>query len=400
MLSNYFKIALRNLLRYKGFSLVNIVSLTLGIAFAMMISLWVKNEMSFNRFHANLDELYMVRTNLRWSGLQTTDSAPGPLAPTIKEEVPEVVAATRLTWSWESLLSFRNRSLKENGYYVDADFLNMFSFPVIYGDASTALIEPNSIVITRAVSEKLFGTVDPVGESLQMDGAETPFTVKAVVENVPSNSDIQFTWLAPWSNFAEDRDWVKTWGNVIFPTYVQLVKDSDLDQINEKIAFLGQAKELSQDYFLQALSEQYLYGKYEEGQQAGGRIEYVRLFSAITIFLLVIACINFMNLAPARAGRRAKEIGIRKVLGASAKGIVQLLSLDFLKLVTVALILAFPLAYLYMNQWLQNFVYRINMPWWIFLQAAVLALGIAFLTVSFQSIRAALANPMGSLKNE
>ncbi|MEO0340044.1 MAG: FtsX-like permease family protein, partial [Bacteroidota bacterium] len=242
---------------------------------------------------------------------------------------------------------------KENGYYVDQDFLDIFSFPTIYGDASTALTEPNSIVISREVSEKLFGTVDPVGESIKLDSGEKPYTIKAVVENVPNNSDIQFDWLAPWENFTEDRDWVKTWGNVIFPTYVQLVKDSDIAQVNEKIAYLGNGKEMSQDYFLQAFSEKYLYGNYEDGKQAGGRIEYVRLFSAVAIFLLIIACINFMNLATARAGRRAKEIGIRKVSGANQKALIGQFMGEVFILSSVALLLALALSHFFLQSFNQ-----------------------------------------------
>ena len=316
MLKNYLKIAFRNLWRYKGFSLLNIISLTLGIAFTLLIGLWVHDEWSYNRFHENLDDLYMVRTNMDWGGLRTSDSAPGPFRTTVKEEVPEIKAATRLTWNEGRLLTVDKKNIKSVGIHVDDDFLKMFTFPLIDGDLETALNDPKAIVLTKSLAEKLFGTQDPIGLTLKLDN-EIEKKVTAVVEDVPRNSELQFTWLASWIPWEEERDWAKTWGNVSFKTYVQLVHDAELESVNKKIAKIGKAEERALTFFLQPFSDTYLYANYRAGKQDGGRIEYVRIFFAVAVFLLIIACINFMNLATARSSRRAKEIGVRKTVGAT-----------------------------------------------------------------------------------
>ena len=326
MWQNYFKVAWRNLWRYKGFSLINIVSLSLGISFALLIGLWVKNELSYDRFHDNLDDLYFVWTNADWDGLQTWPTSPGPLATSLKAKVPEIKAAARHAWENESLLKVGEKAIKFKGLYTDPDFLQMFSFEAIEGDLKTALSDPNSIVITESLANTLFGLASPIGQQIQMEENEN-YTVSAVLKDVSLHSTIQFTWLGSWDRWAKERNWVKTWGNVTFSTYVQLQEGADPTSLAEKLNQFEQAKEHGLEFFLQPLAQKYLYSKFEKGVQNGGRIDYVNIFSLVAIFLLVIACINFMNLATARSGRRAKEIGIRKTVGAARKSLtVQFIS--------------------------------------------------------------------------
>lgn len=343
MLRNFLKIAWRNLLRYKGFTIINVVGLTLGIAFALLIGTWIKDEWNYNRFHANLEDLHYVLTNDHCCGLETWVTTPEPLADAMKAEVPEIKAATRMTWGDKVLLSVGEQNLKSEGLYADPDILTMFSFPVLEGNPVTALAAPNDIVLTESLAESLFGSENPVGQSVTLNNKEV-FTVSAVVEDVPAQSEIQFAWLAPWQTYMSDRSWLKNWRNVNIRTYVQVQPGVEAAAVSEKIAYLGEAREHKLEFFLQPLSETYLYSKWEAGVQNGGRIEYVRLFSAIAAFLLLIACINFMNLATARSSRRAREIGIRKVVGASRFSLMRQFLGEALLLTLLSLFLAVVLA--------------------------------------------------------
>ncbi len=343
MIRHFIKIAIRNVVRYKGFSFLNILSLTLGLTFALLIGLWVQDEWSYNHFHKDLDELYKVRTNLDWGELKTSDRSPGPLKDVLLAEIPEVKSVSRHTWEEDRLLSFGQTHVKRKGMSVDTGFLSMFTFNVLQGDAETALAEPNSIVLSTSVAEHLFGTEDAIGKTIKLDSKED-VKVTAIVEDVPDNSSIQFDWLTSWEDFAKGKDWVKTWGNVAFYTYVQLIPDTDLDAVNEKIAFLGEAKKFSEEFFLQPLADVYLFGNYTAGKQDGGRIDHVQLFSFIAICLLIIACVNFMNLATARASRRAREIGIRKTVGAHRMSLIGQFLGEAILLATISLIFALTLA--------------------------------------------------------
>jgi len=402
MLQNYFKIAWRNLLRYKGFTFINVFGLTLGIAFALLIGLWVQDEMSYNRFHTNLDELYYVRTNANWGELATWSTTPGPLAETIKEEVPEVQAVAKLTWTNEELFTVQEESLKSSGFYTTPDFLSMFTFPVLAGNLETALDEPNSIILTESLAQQLFGDQNPVGQTLQLN-EEDALTVSAVMADVPDNSEIQFNWLMPWASWEQHNQWAKTWGNVSFRTYVQLQAGAEKAVVDEKIALLGEAEEKQMEFFLQPLAETYLYGNFTAGKQDGGRIEYVRLFSGIAIFLLLIACINFMNLATARSSRRAKEIGVRKSVGATRSALTFQFIGEAVLLALIALFLAVCLAQAGLN-WFntlfdKNILIDYSNPW--FWTAAVgLTMLTGILAGSYPALLLSSFKPASVLKGE
>ncbi len=322
MLWNYLKVSWRNIRRNKSISFLNIVSLTIGVTFLLITGLWVTDEWRYNRFHTNLNDLYFIHTNANWGSLQTWPTTPGPLRDVLKQEVPEIKAATRITWPNDHLLSVDQKIVKRSGIYVDPDFLHMFSFPLLAGDLNTALSSPTQIVLTKRVADNLFGIEDPVGKTVYFN-KDQPFVVSAVVEDVPVNSEIQFEWLLPWQVFEKERSWSKTWGNVSFSTYIQLNDGPTMAEVNSKISTIGNAKDHDLQFFLQPLSEKYLYDKFTAGKQDGGRITYVHLFSLIAVFLLVIACINFMNLATARASTRTKEIAVRKSIGASRLSLIK-----------------------------------------------------------------------------
>ncbi len=346
MFQNYFKVAWRNLTRHKGFTAINIIGLTLGLVFALLIGLWVQDEWSINQFHSKIDRLYQVKSNLFWSSGEpiTSDDIPGPIEKTLETEVPEVETAAKATIS-EDLFTVEKTSAKEMGYYASSGFLQLFSFPLLAGDAKIALNEPNFIVISETMARKYFGTTKVLGKTIEFNKKES-LQISGVAKDVPKNSSLQFQWLRSFDVFEKANDWSLTWGNFSFETYVLLRPDTHLASVQRKIKTIGKLKDHKAEIFLQPLSKTYLYSKFENGKQAGGRIEYVRLFSAIAIFVLLLACINFMNLATARASQRAREIGIRKVVGAKRGALIGQFMGEAVLVSMFALVLAIGIAQL------------------------------------------------------
>src|SRR5882757_2421380 len=320
MLKNYIAVAIRNILRNKIFSTVNILGLAFGMGSALLIFLWINDEIGVDKFHTDVDQIYRVMENQKYSDgrLFTFSSTPGPMAPFIKEKYPEITLASRFTWQVNELFQVDEKAFFEEGRWVDQDFLQMFSFKVLAGNLSTALKTKNSIVIGRAMAEKFFGNEDPIGKVLLMNTKDS-FTVTAVLDDIPKNSSIQFQYLLPFELFFEtNKAWIDQWGNNNIRTFIQLAKDTDLAAFNEKFKHEVKEhnKESNVELFAYSFGDSYLYGDFENGVQSGGRIEYVRIFFIVAVFVLVIACINFMNLATAQAAKRAKEVGLRKVIGA------------------------------------------------------------------------------------
>jgi putative ABC transport system permease protein len=345
MFQNYFKVAWRNLIRYKGFTAINVIGLTLGLVFALLIALWVQDELSMNQFHSKIDRLYQIKANLYWSGNEPTTSRdiPGPIEKTIETEVPEIEMATKFN-NDEQVFTVGETSTKEKGIYASAGFLQVFSFPLVAGDAKTALNDPNSVVISETMARKYFKTSDVVGKTIELNKESMQIT--GVAKDVPGNSSIQFEWLRSFDAFEKANDWSLTWGNFSFQTYVLLRPNADLASVQQKIKTIGKIKDHKAEIFLQPFAETHLYSKFENGKQAGGRIEYVRLFSAIALFVLLLACINFMNLATARAAQRAREIGIRKVVGAQRSSLIGQFMGEAILVSVFALVLAIGVAHL------------------------------------------------------
>lgn len=320
MFKNYLTIALRNIFRNKLFSTVNILGLVFGICSAMLIFLWVNDEMAVDGYHQNIDRLYRVMENQEYSDgrIYTFAATPGPMAPVIKEKFPEIERATRFTWPIRGLFQFDEFSFYEEGRYVDPDFLSMFTFPLVKGDSSTALGNNNSIVISEAMAKKYFGDEEPVGKVFTFN-KDKQLTVTGVLKDVPPSSSMRFDYLLPFEIFwNENKSWLDQWGNNNIRTYLLLAKGTDAKAFGDKLKMeVHEHNENSNvALFIQPYGEVYLNGDFENGIQSGGRIEYVRIFFIVAIFVLVIACINFMNLATAQATKRAKEVGLRKVIGA------------------------------------------------------------------------------------
>ncbi|WP_160715106.1 ABC transporter permease [Chitinophaga solisilvae] len=322
MMKNYFLIAWRNLLRNKAFSLVNISGLALGMACSLLIILWVQEERGVDNFHVNGSSLFQVYER-RISGGKTdgTYQTQGPLAAELKRNYPEIKAAASLEINNRYTFEAGKQISRMDGTYAGADFFSMFSYPLLEGTAATALQAPGAVAVSRHMAEVFFGSAAAaIGKTIRFEDREN-LQVTAVFENIPDNASRQFDFLRNWDDYTKANAWVSTWGSSNPDTYIQLAPGADAQKLEASIKnFIaryytfppGEQIELA----LQPYGERYLHGRFSDGNISGGRIEYVRLFSFLALFILVIACINFMNLATARSANRAKEVGVRKVLGA------------------------------------------------------------------------------------
>ncbi|RIV17256.1 ABC transporter permease [Fibrisoma montanum] len=320
MLRNYLKIAWRNIAKSKTFSFINVLGLALGMTCSLLILLWVQDERSVNRFHANGPRIYQVLENQQWTGndISTTPATPGPLAPALVAEVPEVEKAVKITWEEERLLALGQKAYKEKGRIAGPDLFQIFTFPFLHGNAKTAILEPTSIVISEKVALKLFGKTDVLGRMIRLDNKEDR-KITGVMQNIPETSSLKFDFVLPLEPFEKENQWITKWDNNGIRTFALLHANADVNRVNAKILdFVHQHDKnvTTIKTFLFPFEDSYLYSKFTNGKPDGGRIDYVRLFTIVAIFILIIACINFMNLATARSAKRAKEVGIRKVVGA------------------------------------------------------------------------------------
>ncbi|HVM88076.1 MAG TPA: ABC transporter permease [Puia sp.] len=322
MLKNFFKIAFRNLWRSKGFSAINIIGLAIGMASAIMILLWIQNELSYDQFHEKKDRIYEAWNRARFDEkLMSWNTTPKVLARTLEKDLPEVEQAARVQWPSNYLFSIGDKRLTVQGRIVDSNFLQIFSFPLIQGNASTVLNDVHNIVLTQKLANKLFGKEDALGKVIKIDNKDN-FTVTGIVKDPPNNTRFDFEYLLPWSYLRQNGGDDNYWGNNSTRTYVLLKPNASLASVEPKIKVLKQkyddeAKKINWQMFLYPISRWHLYSNFENGYEtSGGRITFVKLFGIIAVFILLIACINFMNLSTARSEKRAKEVGIRKVVGA------------------------------------------------------------------------------------
>lgn len=330
MLKNYFKIALRNALRYKGYTFLNLSGLIVGIASSMLVLLWVQDEKNMNGFHENGDKIYQVFRNMKQSNgvVSTSTSVPKPLADLLDEQYSEVEAIASYSWEMDLKLTLDDQTTQEEGRFASPEFLNMFSFPLLLGDKDEALNELNSIVISRAVAERYFGDnwkTEALGKIFRLEDGNV--AVSGVIENPGPNSTLQFDWLRPAQVYYNANRWVNNWGNGSFGLYITIPDDEKAARVADKVLMEIMDHTVDNDaagdeeVIIQRFSDTYLYSNFDNGVIDGGRIDYVRIMTIVAIFILIVACINFMNLTTARSSRRAKEIGLRKVMGAEKKSI-------------------------------------------------------------------------------
>ncbi|MDJ1471793.1 ABC transporter permease [Xanthocytophaga flava] len=320
MVSSYLLVTWRNLIRNKVLSAIKIVGLGIGIALSLLIFLWVADEWQYDAFHTEGDLLYRVLLTQRYDDGQvsTDDQTPSLLAQALKKEFPEIQYAVTVTTEEKLLFQVGKITDKELGEYADEAFFAMFDFPLMQGNKRTVLSFPDQVVISQRLAHKYFRDQNPIGQIIRID-KNTLCKVSGVFRDIPDNSSLKFDFLLPFKALAIQYKWVHDWNAIGPRTFLKLHKTADVQKLNSKIeSYLKDRQtEYQSTLSLQAYEDMYLHSRFANGKQAGGRIEYVWLFSIVAIFVLVIAAINFMNLTVAGAVTRFKEVGIRKINGAS-----------------------------------------------------------------------------------
>jgi len=329
MLRNYLKIAIRNLTKNSVYSFINISGLAIGIASSVLILLWVADEYSYDRFHKNYNSIYKLYQSQQWQqGIGTNNSMPYPVKEAIKERSAEIKYVVMTNQGEGNMLQVGDKRLNRYGLSASEDFFNMFSFEMVTGDVNTALADPNAIVITESTAKAFFENRDPINQLIRIDNNQE-LKVTGVVKDVPKQSEFRFDYVLPFAYFESTNFWVRNakplWDNNAFQMYVYLQPQASEADVNDHIQDLvkdNNPKAPTAKLFLHPMSKWRLYSNFENGKNSGGLIEYVRLFTIIAIFILVIACINFMNLATARSEKRAREVGIRKSVGSRRKELI------------------------------------------------------------------------------
>ncbi len=324
MISNYIKVAIRNLLRQKGFSFINIFGLALGISCTALIGMWVNDELSYDRFHNDYEHMYRITGTLPELKVHAAVSS-APLALAFKTEIPEVEDAVRISGFNRDLVQVGDVKFEEKGIiYADSNFFQFFNFPFIKGDKEKALLNPEGIVITEEMAKKYFGTTDVLDKTIRKN-SKNDFTVTGVIANIPDNSHLKFDFVQPMRYLARDNNDLKNnvWDNFNWYTYIRLNKNADQSKagiaaIEKKMQDVYKKNEqvLKVAFVLQPLADIHLHSNFLADIPGHGNAQNVYIFIIVAIFILVVACLNFMNLATARAARRAKEVGLRKVVGA------------------------------------------------------------------------------------
>ncbi len=390
-------IALRNFKRYKSSFLINLLGLSVGLASVLLIYLWVNDELKVDRFLPDSEQAFQVLHNIEGvNGIETIEATPTPLAVALKEEVPEVEYSAMVIPSSfnvsQGVVSAKNRHIKSVGQYVSTDFFKVLPYPLLYGDENSVMVEKNSVVISKQLAVSLFESVEnAIGKTLTWKprGIEGLFLVTGVLEDLPGSATNQFDLLLSYQWYREFND-QGSWSGNSPRTFVRLKEGTDVNLINHKMTSLIKAKKPDSDatLWLQNVSDSYLYGSYKSGESAGGRIEYVALFITVAAFILIIACINFMNLFTARASRRSKEVGVKKALGANRRGLIFQYLLESTLMAFLSLISAMILVLVVLPKF--NQITGKHIQWSFDLETILLLSGITLLTGLFSGSYPAL----------
>lgn len=327
MLAHDILLSLRSFARHKTTFFINVLGLSTGLTCVIIIGLWVRGELSIDKSHKNDNRLYQIMNNFHVENVITWDITPVALAPALTNEFPEVerAVATNDFFSWltrEGILTANETSIQARGWHGGPEFFNVFTFPLLQGDASRVLTDKNSIVISKDVAAKLFPNAEAVGKSIHWKHPlfEGTYLVSGVFENIPGSSSAKFDFVISIDIVLDHDRWANNWNSFYAQTFVVLKPGSDVDQFNGKLKQFLTTKSPGMEkfsLFAQQYSSRYLHGYYENGIPSGGRIENVRLFSVLAVFIMLIACVNFINLTTAEGSLRMKEIGVKKTMGAS-----------------------------------------------------------------------------------
>jgi putative ABC transport system permease protein len=345
MFKNYFITSLRNFIRQRLYSFINIGGLAIGIAVCILILMWVNDELSYDKFNINFDNIHRVVENQYYAGGEVFPVAvtPTPLSANLVNNYPEILKSTR-TAGWGNNITHNGEIYEEGGFwYADSSFFEIFTFPFLKGDPQTALNNPHTVVLTQSMAEKYFGEENPIGKTLEGIN-KIEFVVTGVIEDVPENSHMYFDFIACFDFLEEWGVGMDNWGSNTIYTYVLLDEKANYLEVSDKIKNVIKDNNEGSvtDLFLQPLSELHLYnaGIFTADNAKVGDIQYVRIFSIIAIFILLIACINFMNLATAKSVKRAREVGLRKVVGANRLQIIKQFFSESFFLVLLSLVIS------------------------------------------------------------
>ena len=385
MFKHSLKLIYRNFLRFKSSFFINLIGLSTGLACALLIFLWVSDELAFDKFHEKDSRLYQVMEHVNFSNeISTSRNTQGLLAETMAEELPEVeYAATVIPGAWgqNMTLSVEDHTIRATVQYAGPDFFRMFSFDLTAGDEGQVLADKNNMVISESLAMRLFNTTEGVlGRTVRFQQGKE-YVVSGMFKDVPFNSSQQFDFVLSFERFKEENPWVLEWGNSAPDTYLLLKEGTDIQAFNAKIErFLDRKGNNFAKFslFAKPYSESYLWGSYENGKLAGGRISYVKLFSIIAVFILLIACINFMNLSTAKATRRLKEIGVKKAIGASRQSLILQYLAESVFMAFLSLLVALVLVVLFLPQF--NSITGKQLSLSPDVNLVLMALGITFFT--------------------
>lgn len=353
MLKTYLKTAFRNIWKAKGYSFLNITGLAIGIACAGIIFLWVEDELSYNNYFANKENIYKIKNRQTYdNNTFVFDATPGLLAQSIKAEIPGIKNTARSTWGNQVLFSLDDKAIYQQGLMVDSSFFSIFHFDFLKGNPATVFTQINSLVLTEKMAKVFFGTTDVIGKTLKVDN-DKDYIINGVIKDLPLNASFQNDeWFAPYKIYEDKNTWLQSWGNNGIITYVDIEPKSDVAVINKKLDgyIKSKSKEAESRVFAYPMNRWRMYDNFDKnGQEKQGRIKYIKLFSLIAWIILIIACINFMNLATARSEQRAREVGVRKVLGSGKRKLIFQFIGESLLMSFISALLAVGLIYLLLS---------------------------------------------------
>lgn len=351
MFINYLKTTFRSLWKNRGYSFLNIFGLGVGIACAAFIFLWVEDEVTYNHYFSNIKNLYKVKDKQTYDGTTFTfDATPGPLARGMKNDIPGIKQTARSTWGDRVLFSIGEKNIYQQGNYVDSGFLTMFQLQFVKGNAASAFTQLYSIVVSEKMAKTFFNTTDVIGKTLKANNKDN-FTITGVIKDLPENVSFSFQWLSPFKINEDRNQWLQGWGSNGIITYAELEPKANVDAINKKLYGYIQTKQEGTiaKMMVYPMERWRLYDSFDNGKEVPGRIKYINLFSTIAWIILVIACINFMNLSTARSEQRAREVGVRKVMGAGKLKLVGQFIGESIFMSLVAAVLAIILMYIFIQ---------------------------------------------------